>query len=108
MTTLCIYIDMSEEFYDSASAEAMADAYARQAEQSLLRVEELLVEAGLTQRKIEATHKILLRRRRVKLELRLQRILLAILVVLEPENQELGRQIYERLLSCVDRLEKLC
>jgi len=96
------------EFFDSAEASEMAEAYKQQANQSLLKVEELLKEADETRRRIEATHKILLRRRRVRLELKLQRILLAILVALTPEQQELGSKIYERLHSSVDRLEKLC
>jgi len=96
------------DFYDSAEAGEMAAAYRNQIHSSIMRVEELLQEADETQRRIEATHKILLRRRRVRLELKLQRILLAVLTTLTPDAQELGSQVYERLLSCVDRLEKLC
>jgi len=96
------------EFFDSAKAGEMAEAYKQQAKQSLLKVDELLKQAETTERKIEATHKILFRRKRIRLELRLQRILLAILMGLTPEDQELGSQIYDRLISCVDRLEKLC
>jgi len=96
------------DFYDSAEAEAMAEAFKQQANATLLKVEELLQEADATERRIEATHRILMRRRRVRLELKLQRILLAVLRTLSPEAQELGSQVYERLISCVDRLEKLC
>ena len=96
------------EFYDSTEAGEMVDAYKQQMHTSLMKVEELLQEADATQRRIEATHKILMRRRRVRLELRLQRILLTALTTLTPESQELGSQVYERLLCCVDRLEKLC
>jgi len=96
------------EFYDSAEAGEMAEEYKKQIRSTLLKVGELLHEAELTERRIEATHKILMRRRRVRLELRLQRILLTILETLTPEEQELGSQIYDRLISCVDRLEKLC
>jgi len=96
------------EFFDSTEAHEMAEAYKQQAKQSLLRVEELLKEADMTERCIETTHKILFRRKRVRLELKLQRILLAILMTLTPEEQDLGAQIYTRLISCVDRLEKLC
>jgi len=96
------------DFYDSAEATEMAKAYKEQVHTSIMKVEELLKEADATQAMIEATHRILMRRRRVRLELRLQRILLSVLVTLTPESQELGNQVYERLICCVDRLEKLC
>lgn len=96
------------DFFDSAEAAEMANAYKAHVHSSIMKVEELLKEADDMQRQIEATHRILLRRRRVRLELRLQRILLCVLMTLTPESQELGTQVYERLLSCVDRLEKLC
>ena len=101
-----IYINM--DFFDSAEAAEMAEAYRQQINSSIMKVEELLKEADATERRIEATHKVLMRRRRVRLELRLQRILLDILTTLTPESQELGCQVYERLICCVDRLEKLC
>jgi len=96
------------DFFDSDEAAEMAEAYRQQSHASLVKVEELLQDAELTEKQIQATHKFLMRRRRVRLELRLQRILLTILMMLSPENQELGSKIYERLLSCVDRLERLC
>jgi len=95
-------------FYDSDQAAEMAEEYKKQARESLLKVEELLKDAETTERQIDTTHRILFRRRRVRLEIKLQRILLAILMALTPEEQDLGRQIYDRLVSCVDRLEKLC
>ena len=96
------------DFYDSAEAGEMAAAYRNQIHTSIMKVEELLKEADAIQQRIEATHKILFRRRRIRLELKLQRILLEVLMTLTPDAQELGSQVYERLLSCVDRLEKLC
>ena len=96
------------EFYDSTEASEMAEAYRQQVYKSIIKVEELLQEADATERQIAMTHKILMRRRRVRLELKLQRILLTVLANLTPEAQELGSQVYEKLLSCVDRLEKLC
>ena len=99
---------MNTEFYDSHEAAEMADAYRQQTHTALLKVEELLQDADATEKRIEATHKVLMRRRRVRLELRLQRLLLTVLSVLSPESQELGAQVYERLISCVDRLERLC
>jgi len=96
------------DFYDSAEAAEMAEAYRQQTLTSIIKVEELLMEADETQKRIESTHRILMRRRRVRLEIKLQRILLTILETLTPEQQDLGAQIYERLLSGVDRLEKLC
>jgi hypothetical protein len=96
------------EFYDSDQAAEMAEAFAQQQRTSFIRLEELLQQADDTEKRIEATHKILLRRRRMRLEIRLMRLLLAILGMLSPENQELGAQIYARLRASVDRLEKLC
>lgn len=108
---VCIYIAMNEtetQFFDSAEAAEMAEAYRLQRHTSLLQVEELLHEADETERRIKGIHMLLLRRKRVRLELKLQRILLTVLGVLSPDSQELGSQVYERILSCVDRLEKLC
>jgi len=96
------------QFFDSAEAAEMAEAYKQQKHTALLRVEELLQEADETEKRIKGIHMLLLRRKRVRLELKLQRILLTVLSVLSPESQELGAQVYERMLSCVDRLEKLC
>ena len=44
----------------------------------------------------------------LKSEMRLLRSLVEILLQLSPPDRQLRRQIYDRLLSCVDRLEKLC
>jgi len=96
------------DFYDTSEASEMADAYRQQAHNSLMKVDELLQEADITEKRIEMTHKILMRRRRMRLEIKLQRILLAVLMLLSPENQELGTKVYERLSTSVDRLEKLC
>jgi hypothetical protein len=96
------------EFYDSPAAAEMAEAYNRQFNTSIIKVEELLQSADETYNKINATHKILMRRKRVRLEIKLQRIFLTILETLGPEDQELGNQIYRKLQSGVDRLEKLC
>ena len=96
------------DFYDSDEARTLADAYKQQIHTSIIKVEELLQDADETERRIEATHRILMRRRRIRLELKLQRILLTILAALSPEAQELGNRVYERLICCVDRLEKLC
>jgi len=96
------------DFYDSVQASELAEAYREQINSSVAIVEELLQTADEIERQIEATHRLLMRRRRIRLELRLQRVLLSILMTLTPESQELGVQIYERLLTCVDRLEKLC
>ena len=101
-------MEFETDFYDSAEAGEMAEAFRQSVHTSIMKAEELLQEADATQRRIEATNKILMRRRRVRLELKLQRILLAVLATLSPEAQELGMQVYERLLCCVDRLEKLC
>jgi len=96
------------EFYDTSAAAEMADAYNQQINSSIIKAEDLLRDADEIEQKIKTTHKILMRRKRVRLEIKLQRILLTILEVLSPQQQELGYQIYARLLSCVDRLEKLC
>ena len=101
-----IYIDM--EFYDSPAAAEMAESYKQHIQTPLIKIGELLHEARELEQKIDATHRILLRRRRVRMELKLMRILLAVLDALTPEQQELGGEIYVRLGACVDRLEKLC
>ena len=101
-----IYINM--DFYDSPAAAEMAQEYRQQAASSFIKVEELLRDADETEKQIAVTHKILFRRKRVRLEIKLQRILLAVLGELSLDQQELGNQIYQRLQNCVDRLEKLC
>jgi len=96
------------EFYDSPEAATMAEAYSQQINSSLVKAEELLRDADEVEKRIQTTHRILMRRKRMRLEIKLQKILLTILAALSPDQQELGTQIYERLQSGVDRMEKLC
>ena len=92
------------DFYDSDAAAEMASEYNK----SIASVAELLTDADLLEKQIKATHSIFLRRRRVRVEIKLQRTLLKVLMSLSPADQQLGRQVYERLVSCVDRLDRLC
>ena len=120
---------MDMEFYDSEDAKKMAEEYRRAGltqhfpnshsdnesinhphvnREKGSTVGELLIDADGLEKQAKAVTSIFLRRRRVRLELQLQRKLLEILLVLTPDDQELGRAIYDRLLNCVARLENLC
>jgi len=94
----------SDDFYNSDVAEQMAKEYKK----SLLATEELFKTADILEKQARSMRSLLLHRRRVRLEIRLQRVLLNILLSLTPADQELGKQTYDRLLNCVARLEKLC
>lgn len=107
--------DQDNDFYNSAAAAKMADEYAKQLGVPLatrpnvpLQAANLLTDATAIEKQIEQTRFIFMRRRRARLEVKLQRTLLQVLVSLSPADQQLGRETYARLLSCVDRLEKLC
>ena len=101
-----------EDFYDSELAAQMVAEYAKCHSEPKVRnlcdIDKLLKDTELLEKQIKSTHSFLMRRRRARLELKLMRSLLEILLSLSPADQQLGKQIYDRLVSSVDRLEKLC
>ena len=94
----------NDDFYNSEAAARLSAEYNKDLEARC----ELLKTADTLEKQIKATRSLLLYRRRVRLEIKLQRVLLNILLNLSPADQALGREIYDRLLQCVARLEKLC
>jgi len=88
---------MDENFYNSDAAREMAEQYKKH----------ILEEADVMEIQTKSVTSIFLRRRRMRMELKLQRHLLETLLKLSPDDAELGLQIYDRLLNCVARMERL-
>ena len=100
-----------EDFYDSELAAEMVREY-QQAEKHRTTPHEdvyiLLKEADELEKQIRSVRSILLYRRRLRLEVKLMRKLLDVLLLLSPEEQILGQQVYDRLVKVVERVEKMC
>ena len=97
-----------DDFYNSKAAEQMAKEYTRASADSKKHITDALETADALERQIKSMRSLLLYRRRLRLEIRLQRVLLNILISLSPDDKQLGTQVYNRLLDCVARLEKMC
>ena len=95
-----------EDFYDSDLAAKMVEEYARITPHE--DVELLLNEAEDLEKQIRSMRSLLLYRRRLRLEIKLMRKLLDALLLIRPEEQILGQQVYDRLVKVVDRIEKMC
>ena len=97
-----------DDFYNSEAAAQMSAEYSTASSYSKQHITESIETAALLERQIKSMRSLLLYRKRIRLEIRLQRILLNILVSLPPTEQQLGTQVYNQLLDCVARLEKMC
>ena len=100
---------MKEDFYNSDLAQQMAEEYRKQSARTpSADILDLLADVDALEKTAESLHILFARRRKIRLLLKCQRKLLAILLLLSPDDATLGETVYNRLLSLVDRLEKLC
>ena len=99
-----------QDFYNSEDAAKMVAEYNKLKIPPLppQYVKELLNEADDLENLATGLNSFLFRRRKMRLEIKLQQKLLDVLLVLSPEEQELGKQTYDRLSASIGRVYKLC
>jgi len=97
-----------KDFYNSDDAEQMAQEYKESINKSSQLAGALLIDADILEKQCKQMTSIFLKRRRIRLELSLQRQLLEILLTIPATETSLNLAVYERLLNCLARLDKLC
>lgn len=98
-----------QDFYNSKEAAKMVAEYNKLKIPPLppQYIKELLNDADDLEHLATGLNSFLFRRRKMRLEIRLQQKLLDILLTLSPDDQEIGKQIYDRLSASIGRVYKL-